>query len=582
MRGRSTFVTCRLRFPLASALGIVLLSVKLGGCAPRRAVSPPPPKPLSAQTYSHYLRAQVAHFEGDAALSIAELQKALQQSPQEAPIALALLRALRRAGQDKRELRVIRKAVKQWPDDPYVWLEVGTSHQQWRNFSSAGQAYKRALSLGEGSIDTYLALAQVLQAQGKHKEATRALHKAHKADLDSPRPLIALARHDYENNTQESVSRAISLLTQATQLAPHSTEAWALLAACHYRQGNTSQGDLAIVTPFDRGEGRLYIAQQLFDYFLDLESDLDHPLAKRLSRVFDRDDLNLDTRISIAHWQLRLGKYSEALAWSRSVPRHSDAQGAIAELQVRAYRGLRQDDRALGIIDALPNTSASYALMQSFKAEILIDKNNTELARKTILDALTLHPDNADLVLAQAHVEERAGASLHARDILKAAIEAHPQASRPRYALASLETNLGNFAAAIEAISPFLEHNSQDIGALNFIGYTLIRVPGAEHKAAKLLRRALALAPDQSFILDSYGWLQLRHAQLADAAVHLERAARLSPTEPEVLWHLAELRLAQGKRAAGIALLKRGERFAISPLLRHKIQTRRQFLTSKP
>ena len=59
--------------------------------------------------------------------------------------------------------------------------------------------------------------------------------------------------------------------------------------------------------------------------------------------------------------------------------------------------------------------------------------------------------------------------------------------------------------------------------------------------------RALALAPDDPFILDSVGWAHFRMGRLDDAEKHLRRAMEQRP-DPEIAAHLGEVLWVKGDR----------------------------------
>jgi len=75
--------------------------------------------------------------------------------------------------------------------------------------------------------------------------------------------------------------------------------------------------------------------------------------------------------------------------------------------------------------------------------------------------------------------------------------------------------------------------------------------PGRPHnrlaEAMSLLDKALALAPEDPFILDSVGWAQYRAGNLARAQEYLERAYKVRP-DPEIAAHLGEVLWARGQR----------------------------------
>jgi tetratricopeptide (TPR) repeat protein len=284
----------------------------------------------------------------------------------------------------------------------------------------------------------------------------------------------------------------------------------------------------------------------------------------------------------MGHMLLRLGEFEAALATAAALDKELATSAAIAELRFRALRALHRDDDAQHQLLAISERQKGYALTRAMLADLLAERGELAKAKKVVEEALKLHDDNADLVLAQASVAEKSGDIQAARSFLQAAMKRHPNAQRPRFALAELESRAGNLDTSIALISALIKRNPRDSAALNYVGYNLIDVEGGRERATSLLLRAVELSPDSAFILDSYGWLLLKSGDLRQAAVYLERASRLSRTEPELLWHLAELRWQQKKPSEALRLLARAESLALDRTLRTKIQRRRQILGAKP
>ncbi len=83
--------------------------------------------------------------------------------------------------------------------------------------------------------------------------------------------------------------------------------------------------------------------------------------------------------------------------------------------------------------------------------------------------------------------------------------------------------------------------------AYNALGYTLAEKTDRLGEAGELLNRAIALAPEDPFILDSMGWLYYRQGNLDKAREFLERAWRLRQ-DPEIAAHLGEVLWMKGSR----------------------------------
>jgi Flp pilus assembly protein TadD len=92
-----------------------------------------------------------------------------------------------------------------------------------------------------------------------------------------------------------------------------------------------------------------------------------------------------------------------------------------------------------------------------------------------------------------------------------------------------------------------IEIKPGDAHAYNALGYTLADRTNRLTEALELLDKALALAPEDPFILDSMGWAQYRKGSLAQAQAFLERAYKARP-DPEIAAHLGEVLWARGHR----------------------------------
>jgi tetratricopeptide (TPR) repeat protein len=66
-------------------------------------------------------------------------------------------------------------------------------------------------------------------------------------------------------------------------------------------------------------------------------------------------------------------------------------------------------------------------------------------------------------------------------------------------------------------------------------------------ESRKLIEKALSLAPQDPFILDSRGWLAFRAGDAAGAVEFLRKAFSIS-ADPEVAAHLGEVLWSQGLR----------------------------------
>ncbi len=75
---------------------------------------------------------------------------------------------------------------------------------------------------------------------------------------------------------------------------------------------------------------------------------------------------------------------------------------------------------------------------------------------------------------------------------------------------------------------------------LNYLGYSWVVRGTNLEEAQRMIQRAVALAPDDGFIVDSLGWAYYHLHEYKRAVAELERAVALSPEDPTINDHLGD------------------------------------------
>jgi tetratricopeptide (TPR) repeat protein len=148
----------------------------------------------------------------------------------------------------------------------------------------------------------------------------------------------------------------------------------------------------------------------------------------------------------------------------------------------------------------------------------------------------------------QAQVQRDAGDNAKAYAILAAALDKYPDDPDLLYDLAMVAEKLDKLDVVEQKLSRLIELKPTNAHALNALGYTLVDRTTRTAEGLALVERALVLAPDDPFILDSVGWANFRMGKLDEAERHLRRAMDQRP-DPEIAAHLGEVLWAKGDRA---------------------------------
>jgi Flp pilus assembly protein TadD len=184
-------------------------------------------------------------------------------------------------------------------------------------------------------------------------------------------------------------------------------------------------------------------------------------------------------------------------------------------------------------------------------------------ARQAALLAKAGHPDEARALLAatrgendaqnvrlvQAQAEVLRDSKEHGTvfDILSDGLKRYPDSADLLYDHAMAAEKLGKLDVLEADLRRVMVLRPNDAQAYNALGYTLADRTDRLAEALTLLDKALALAPQDPFIIDSMGWAQYRSGNLARAQEYLERAYKVRP-DPEIAAHLGEVLWARGQR----------------------------------
>ena len=202
-----------------------------------------------------------------------------------------------------------------------------------------------------------------------------------------------------------------------------------------------------------------------------------------------------------------------ALKWLAMVDSGEGVLGAqIKRAQITAKAGNLVEARRL-LRDINPEGENDQAQVALAEAQMLRDANQGTTAFTVLGDALKRYPNNTDLLYDFAMVAEKAN----------------------------------NLEVMEKALRRVIELAPTNQNAYNALGYSLaernIRLP----EAFLLIEKALTLAPEDPFIMDSLGWVQFRLGKLKEAEELLRRAYAARP-DPEIAVHLGEVLWVKGQK----------------------------------
>lgn len=212
------------------------------------------------------------------------------------------------------------------------------------------------------------------------------------------------------------------------------------------------------------------------------------------------------------------GDLAGALQWLDKVPEGTDPQVLFNSQLRRAQLVAKQGDLAGArrlLTTLKPSEPARQAQVMAAEAQLLRDANQLQEAYVLMEAAAKRFPKNPDLLYDFALLAEKLGRV----DVMEVQLR------------------------EVMAQAPDNHH------AYNALGYSLAERNVRLQEAYGLIAKALEMAPDDPFIMDSMGWVHYRMGNLGEAEKFLRRAYGLR-RDPEIAVHLGEVLWQKGDKTA--------------------------------
>jgi tetratricopeptide (TPR) repeat protein len=157
---------------------------------------------------------------------------------------------------------------------------------------------------------------------------------------------------------------------------------------------------------------------------------------------------------------------------------------------------------------------------------------------------------------AGAQMLREAKRPLEAIKRLEAANERMPDTVEIKYELAMMYERNERLNDTERLLREVIALDPGHAHSYNALGYSLADRNQRLPEALKLITRALEIAPNDPFIMDSMGWIKFRLGDYVTAVQYLEKAYRVRP-EVDIAAHLGEALWMLGQRDAAIEIWKK-------------------------
>jgi tetratricopeptide (TPR) repeat protein len=440
------------------------------------------------------------------------------------------------------------------------------------------------------NLEAREALASVLMELGRPDEARqhleRIVDKAAGADLTQAYLRIAAALGRQQNRVA-----ALEIMERLVQRHPDKAEAHFAMAHLAVRVGNLEQADGVIDRALrlrpDWEEAAMFKTRVLISQkdpqkvIAFSEKFLDgHPRATNFRTNYAR------FLVDLKQWDKARDQFKRVVAIA---PRDADALYAVGLLALQTndlddaekylMRNLEvqpDNDQARLYLGQIAEQRKLYAEAGQWFREIRPGPHHFEaqarlglvIARQGDVAAARSHlhklspenePQRVQQVLTEEQILREARQYDEALHVLSKTIKQLPENTDLLYARALVAEKLDDLDLHERDLRAILSKEPKNAHALNALGYTLADRTTRYDEALQLIEQALALKPDDPFIMDSMGWVKYRLGNYEEAVKYLRAALEKRP-DAEISAHLGEVLWVMGDRAGAESVWMRALR----------------------
>jgi tetratricopeptide (TPR) repeat protein len=213
----------------------------------------------------------------------------------------------------------------------------------------------------------------------------------------------------------------------------------------------------------------------------------------------------------------------------------------------QSYEERKRPDEAMAWY-AQVKAGEQYIPAQARYAFLLGRQNKLAEAREYLQNVqVESDAQRAVLIQAEAQLLREAKAYRESYDILVAALDRQPENPDLLYDAALAAEKLDKLDVLEGNLRKLIKLKPDHAQAYNALGYTLADRNQRLPEAKGYIEKALTLAPEDPFILDSMGWVYFRMGNHKEGLDYLQRAYKTRP-DPEIAAHLGEVLWTKGRQ----------------------------------
>ena len=231
-------------------------------------------------------------------------------------------------------------------------------------------------------------------------------------------------------------------------------------------------------------------------------------------------------------------------AWKEFVKEKVNRSTALL---IDLYRDSKQISKALSVCgDVNKNRMDMSKVLRALCADVIAESGNPSGGLKQLQNMLEGNKGDLEVYHYIFQIYQRQKKYKKAEEKLYEAREYFSKKESFDFMLGALQERQKKYKKAARTFKKVINFNSKHASALNYLGYMWADRGVRLNESLGLIKRAVAIEPNNGAFLDSLGWVYFKMGKIEQAEAYLVQALGRVRRDPTIYEHLGDLYYQKG------------------------------------
>lgn len=495
---------------------------------------------LRTQADYHFALAESYGLAGNGARAIEEYKLTLVYDPKSAVVRLRLASEYLKQGLMSESIAQAKIALEIDSRNEEAHMLLGGLYSALRMYDEASKSYAEVIRNNPNNFEARLFVGAIQAEQKKYPQATETFEKLAKA-ADNGNAHLAwyyLGRVLLEEDRERNRARAETSYRNAIRERPQYFEA--ILALGQLLQDFGRRADtLRLYKNYQESHGpNVAVAEELARLYIE---DRDYKSAfDQLSVLEASDPMDLTSKAKMAFILIEQKQYAEAIVRLEEILALEPASDKIRFYLGAVYEEIKDFSAAIKQFEKIQVESSYYHEAVVHASYLYKLSGDYSSALRAVQEGIKNADDKPQFYTLYASLLDDQKKYQEALELLNRAVSRFPEHTQLQFYLGSIQDKTGDKEGSISSMQKVLRIDADHVQALNYLAYTYADLGKNLDEAESMVRRALALQPNDGYIMDTLGWVLFRRGRTEEAVRFLEAAYKLEPNESIIAEHLGD------------------------------------------